>query len=122
MSPVTLLAVAVVEIPVQDRHPSGALTFGSATARVKSGNSVTVEAAPLACQSLEQGCRSPVIAEPLAILVDARQNGWQTDGVGVEHRTTAVARKTEPVHIDDVDVAGTRGVSLFQDAGAFVGE
>src|SRR5262245_51218559 len=64
----------------------------------------------------------PVVAEPGAILVHARQDRLQADGVRVEHRTSTVAWEAEAIAVDDVDVARADRVAVFQHARTFVGQ
>src|SRR5712692_9920698 len=43
-------------------------------------------------------------------------------GIGVKHGSSAMARKTETIDINYVDVAGTHGEAFIKNVGAFVGE
>ena len=54
--------------------------------------------------------------------MDAREHHREPDGVGVEHRASAVTGKAEAVAVDHVDVARADRVPLLHDARAFVGE
>src|SRR5215510_12571882 len=81
-----------------------------------------VEPAALGCKPDEQRGGLPVIAEPPAIVLDPAQHGRRADGVGVEHRAAAVARKPEAIAVDDVDVAGAQRESVLEHARALVGQ
>src|SRR5581483_244581 len=83
---------------------------------------VAVEAASLCNQTLEQRRRIPVVAESSAVLLDAREHRRQPDRVGVEHRSAALPWEAEAVDVDDIDVAGARGVAFLQHPRAFVRE
>src|SRR3984885_11430876 len=73
------------------------------------------ERTPLAYQTLEQPGRLPVHRpEQLAVFEHAVMHGLQPDGVGVEHRAAAVARKAVSGGPDDVDVAGTQRHALLE--------
>ena len=63
-----------------------------------------------------------MVTKLIPIAADAVENGGESDGIGVKHGAAAVAGKAETVDIDDVDVAGTGGVTFLQNVGAFVGE
>src|SRR4051812_23162451 len=71
-------------------------------------SALRIKASSFRNQLLQHRRRLPVVAEPGAILLHAREDRRQADGVGVEHRPAAVAREAEAVDVDDVDVPRPR--------------
>lgn len=53
-------------------------------------------------------------------IFDAGQHVRKSESVGIEHRSTQVARETEPMHPDHIDVGGAVGNTLLKDLGADV--
>src|SRR5262245_7597719 len=90
--------------------------------RLNGGFGFAVESAPLSNELFDEWGGLPIIAESLAVLVDARQHRRQSDCVRVEHGTAAVPGKPETVGVDDVDVASALSEVLLEDARAFVGK
>ncbi len=62
----------------------------------------------------------PVMAKAGVPIFDAGQHVRKSESVGIEHRSTQVARETEPMHPDHIDVGGAVGNTLLKDLGADV--
>ena len=63
-----------------------------------------------------------MIAESCPVLLDPRQHPSEPDGLGEEHGSASPARESEPVTVDDVDVAGPLREPLLEDVHPLVGQ
>src|SRR5438105_1462510 len=95
-----LVAVSPSSAPLRSPPPplSAASSIDGSTRRL------AVKAACFGDESFDQRSRFPVITESLTVLVHPREDRRQPDGVRIEHRSAAIARKAEPVAVDHIDV------------------
>src|SRR5579864_831402 len=71
-------------------------------------------------QALQKRTRLPKLAVLLVEFFNAVMDFFQTDGVGIPHRPTAIGREAVAVQVNDVDIDCTKGIALLEDARAFV--
>src|ERR1700730_6262317 len=86
----------------------------------RSWMSIIVEATALGHELLQKRRRLPVGPEAGAVFLHARQDRGKSHGVGVEHRAAPMARKPEPVAVDDIDVARAQRKAFFEHTRPFV--
>src|SRR5215467_7413131 len=77
---------------------------------------------PFGNEPFEERRRFPIVPEPFPVLMYARQHGRQADRICVEHWSASIAGESEPVTVDDVDVAGAHRIALLENPRAFVRE
>src|SRR5580704_3222164 len=71
-------------------------------------------------QALQERSRLPKFAMLLVKLLDALENFFQANRVGVPHRPAAIGWETVAVEVDDVDIDGAQCESFFKDARTLV--
>src|SRR5260370_16619825 len=71
---------------------------------------------------LQQRCGPPSFAMLLVKFADAFVNILQTHSIRIPHRAATIGRETVTVKIDNIDVHGAKGKTLFEDARTFVDE
>src|SRR5467141_1556082 len=69
---------------------------------------------------LHQRSGGPHFAVLLLEFADSFINCFQTNGVRIQHGTTAISRETIAVEIDDIDVHGAQRIALYEDPRALV--
>src|SRR5260370_18291627 len=80
------------------------------------------ECAALLSQSIQQRSRFPELAMLPVELRNAFEDLIQPRGVGVPHWPSAISWKPVAIQVNDVDVDGTQGDALLEDAPALVHE
>src|SRR5450755_1299450 len=78
------------------------------------------ESAPFIRQLLEQRSRLPEFAVCAMKFADPVVDFLESDGIGIPHGAAAIGWEAVAVDVDDVDIHSAQGVSLFENAGAFV--
>src|SRR5205814_7739034 len=73
-------------------------------------------------QPYEKQSGTPVVAKLLSVMTYAVQDSLEAHGIGIKHRSAAMTRKAEAVHVNNVDVAWAQSETLIQNVRAFIGE